>query len=139
MTSAPPTPLTPSREWRNTKWWEFELRFDRRLTRHEQRQLRIGVGESWSSAIGEDGIAPTTLISKWPCGEELRALERVLQHLPAARLRLAPLGADHTPECDCGLSERPCLTPLGSIGTCLPDLTKRPWWVFVDGAWATRT
>ncbi len=124
------------------KWWEFELRFDRALSMREQRRLSAAIGPynvrcMWSAYIGCDGIAPTTLESTWPGAADLRALTSACSDLPGARVRLAPLGAQHGRGCGCHPWEMADMGRyvVGDAGACGVDVTRCPWWRLVDGEW----
>jgi hypothetical protein len=117
------------------KWWEFELRFGRALTKREQRRLSTAIWSAWSAKIGCDGIAPTTLESKWPGAAELRALTFACTDLPGARVRLAPLGAQHGAGCGCHPWDADEVVQLGNADACGVDVSRCPWWLLVDGEW----
>jgi hypothetical protein len=129
-----PTPQ-PAMLSPRAKWWEFELRFGRALTKREQRWLSSAVGSTWSAKIGCDGVAPTTLESKWPDAAELRVLTAACADLPGARVRLAPLGAQHGAGCSCHPWDMDESVRVGSPDACGVDVTRCPWWLLAGGEW----
>lgn len=117
------------------KWWDFELRFSRSLTKKEQRRLSDRVSLTWSPRIGEDGIAPTCLESKWPGWHELDVLTDACATLPDPRLRLAALGSQHMKGCDCHPWDIVAgfKVLVGSCDACGVDLNRCRWWRLRDG------
>lgn len=102
------------------KWWVLELRFSRKLTRAQQRRLRLVFDEYDLSSlhVGEDGMVGDWP-DKWPggpksafTGELARAIR--LNGVPG-RVRAAPIGRDCPGDHSCQDAD-----PWGPRHRCTP-------------------
>lgn len=99
---------------RPVKWWDIEIRFGRRLTRREQRRLRLRAGEL-VSVIGQDGVAPQMLMEKWPDAATSARIQHVVAGLPDPKVWIAHFGQT----CGCG-----CYAGPSNATCCEPDVRR---------------
>lgn len=97
------------------KWWSVRVVFSRKLTRREQRRIRLRLDEP-SADVGEDGVV-FTQFPKWPNDLDVEWLRGALQGLPVDCVERAPYGSTcRGTGCMCEAA------PLGSGLACPPTL-----------------
>lgn len=99
---------------RPVKWWDIEIRFSRRLTRREQRRLRLRLRDL-VYAVGQDGVAPQMLMEKWPNTLTAAQIWRAVDGLPDPTIWVAHLGQT----CGCG-----CYVEQSNANCCEGDVRR---------------
>jgi len=120
------------------KYWSVEVRFSRRLTHAEVRNLVAYIGSDMDLdgvTIGEDGLISDHWPNDWACDWTNVPLAQSLKRLNIpCRVRAAPAGRDCGGRgvCPSGICEDVVCCPesrckLGACGSCDPVFTDDDW------------